>query len=132
MKKVTLFLVLAIAYCLTVKASTDPLQQYVAKYKFPEGSVITEVNIILDNGALSATSSIGCTSLQKNDEDHFAITSYNGHATFTRNDAKKITGIKIEVMGLTLEGTREENTIPSDGKIILPMKFPLPMMPQDG
>lgn len=116
--------------CLSVHASQDSLQQYVAKFKFPEGSPVTEVNIILENGALQITSVMGASPLEKSNEDIFTITAYNGTATFVRNTAKKIIALKIEAMGITMEGTKDESR-EADGKIILPMKFPIPMMPTD-
>ena len=117
--------------CLSVKASQDSLHQYVAKYKFPDGSPVTEVTVILENGTLQISSIMGSSTLEKNSEDQFVITSYNGTATFSRNSAKKIISLKIEAMGITMEGSREETNESGDGKIILPMKFPIPMMPSD-
>lgn len=130
MKKLIFTLGFFTIACLTVNAAQDSLQQYVAKYKFPEGSPVSEVNIVVENGVLQVTSVMGSSTLEKTGEDIFNITSYNGTATFSRNTAKKITTLKIEAMGVTMEGTREENN-QGDSKIILPMKFPIPMMPTD-
>ncbi len=130
MKRLIFILGLFTITCLSVHASQDSLQQYVSKFKFPEGSPVSEVNIILENGALQITSVMGTSPLEKNNEDIFIITAYNGTATFIRNSAKKIVSLKIEAMGITMEGTKEESK-EADGKIILPMKFPIPMMPMD-
>ena len=73
---------------------------------------------------------MGASPLEKYNEDIFTITAYNGTATFVRNNAKKIIALKIEAMGITMEGTKDESK-EADGKIILPMKFPIPMMPTD-
>lgn len=131
MKKVTLLLSLFIAVCFSLKAQ-DSLQQYVAKYKFPEGSAVTEVTVALENGSLMVNSSLGNAALEKTDTDKFTMPAYNGTVVFTRNEAKKITGIKIDVMNISLEGTREENSGGSDyEKTKMPSRFPLPKMPGD-
>jgi hypothetical protein len=131
MKKVTLLLSLFIAVCFSLKAQ-DSLQQYVAKYKFPEGSAVTEVTVALENGALMVNSTMGNAALEKTGTDQFAMPAYNGTVVFTRNEAKKITGIKIDVMNITLEGTREESSGGSDyEKTRMPSRFPLPKMPGD-
>jgi hypothetical protein len=107
MKKIMLSLLILIVACLTVKAQ-DSLQQYVAKYKFPDGSAVTEVDVVLENGVLQINSSMGSSGLDKTTLDTFSIPSYNGIVIFTRNETKKITGIKIDVMNISLEGIREE------------------------
>ena len=128
MRKVALFFVICFVSCLSVKAQ-DSLNQYVAKYKFPEGSVVLQVDVILENGVLMVNSTMGSASLEKNGVDTFSMPSYNGKVVFTRNEAKKITGIKIDVMNILLEGTREENNTSSDdAEIIWPLKFPLPKL----
>ncbi len=131
MKRMAFIFVLLTATCLTVKASQDSLQQYVARYKFPEGSPVNEINIILENGNLQITSILGNSALEKTTDDQFSIVAYNGTASFLRNNAKKIIGLKIEAMGIIMEGTREEGNSHEDGKIILPIKFPIPMIPTD-
>jgi hypothetical protein len=133
MKKVTLFSLVFTLLCLTIKAQ-DSLQQYVAKYKFPSGSVVAEVDITLDNGTLQISSAMGGSVLDKIGKDTFALTTFNGTVIFSRNDVKKVTGIKIEVMGTILEGSREEkdyrgsnlNLLPTP-KAIFPMRYLSPM-----
>lgn len=108
MKKVT-FLIFAFIICGLYLRAEDPLQQYVARYKFPPGSVVSEINVVLDNGVLTLTSAMGITAVEKTAAaDTFSIPSYNGTAVFTRTEGKKIHGLKIDVKGITLEGIREE------------------------
>jgi hypothetical protein len=127
MKKVTLlFSLLVLAFC-GLKAQ-DSLQLYVGKYKFPEGSVVTEISVVLEDGKLSLNSAMGNAALEKTGEDEFSITQYGGVATFTRNQLKKITGIHIEAMGAILDGTKEE-TKSLLRKSESPMRFPMPKMP---
>ncbi len=130
MKKVTLLIAVFTASFLYLKAQ-DSLQQYTAKYKFPAGAVVTDVTVMLDSASntLSITSSMGNAPLEKSGTDVFTMTTYNGTVTFTRNEAKRINGIKIEVMGMLLEGTKEEKEVsvltPVIGlpKTTFPMKF---------
>ncbi len=131
MKKVTLFLSLFIAVCFSLKAQ-DSLQQYVAKYKFPDGSAVTEVTVALENGILMVNSAMGNAALEKTTTfDQFTILAYNGTVIFTRNETKKVTGIKIEVMNISLEGTREESAGGSDYERMRIPRLPLPKMPGD-
>jgi hypothetical protein len=130
MKKVTLLLSIFIAICFSLKAQ-DSLQQYVAKYKFPDGSVVTEVTVALENDALMVNSAMGNAALEKTDTDKFNMPAYNGTVVFTRNEAKKITGIKIEVMNISLEGTREESAGGGSYERERMPRFPLPKMPGD-
>jgi len=131
MKKVTLFFFIFTGSFFYLKAQ-DSLQQYVAKYKFPAGSVVTEINVAVENGTLMLTSSLGNTAVEKTATDQFSIAAYNGTATFTRNEAKKVSGLKIEVMGLLLEGVKEEKETLGGNVPPLPVNkstFPMKYLP---
>jgi hypothetical protein len=130
MKKNVLFLCLFIISCLYLKAQ-DSLQQYTAKYKFAQGSIVTEVDVVLDNGVLQVNSTMGNALLEKTTADQFTIPLYNGTVVFIRNEAKKITGIKIDVMNINLEGTREEkeNSIINMPAPIYKTTFPIKYLP---
>jgi hypothetical protein len=118
MKRILLLSFLLLGIACTVAAQTDTtLKQYTGKFKFPDGSVVTEVSVTFDNGALTMTSAVGSSSLEKQGEDVFVITQFQGTATFKRNDAKKIIGISINAGGYALEGTKEE------GSILTPLIF---------
>lgn len=84
------------------------LQQYAGKYKFPEGSVVAEVTVILDGGNLTMSSPVGTSPLEKKEEDVFVITQFQGTAKFNRDASKKIIGVTINAGGYLLEGTRTE------------------------
>lgn len=131
MKKVTLFLLIFTAAYFSLKAE-NTFQQYTGKYIFSQGSLFTEINVVIDNGTLQLSSTLGSTVIEKGDTDKFTIPSYNGTAVFVRNEAKKITGIKIEAMGVSLEGTKEEKDVNTNApvpnyKATFPMKF-LPVL----
>ena len=91
--------------------TTDSLREYTGRYKFPEGSVVTEVIVIVENGLLQATSVMGNTELKKIEKDLFAVVAYSGTAQFKRSQDGKINGVKIEVDDLVLEGTKSEESI---------------------
>ncbi len=109
MKKL-LFLSFAVCFFSAVNAQTkdSTLQQYVGKYKFAEGSVVAEVDVTLEGGALSMASSAGVSPLEKQGEDLYTITQFQGTAKFNRNADKKVVGVTINAMGYTLEGTKVE------------------------
>ena len=101
-------IVLMSAFIVTAQTDTT-LQQYTGKYKFPDGSPVTEITLAVDNGLLIASSAMGSTEFKKTSTaDVFEIVAYGGTATFKRNPESKITGVTIVAGDLTLEGTRTE------------------------
>lgn len=107
MKKIILSLIVVLGV-LVARGQSDSLQQYTGKYKFPEGSPVTEVGIVLENGVLMATSVMGNSELRKIEADVFEIVSFGGTATFRRNQDNKVVGLSIEVQDVRMEGTRTE------------------------
>ncbi|MBC7722277.1 MAG: hypothetical protein H7068_09655 [Pedobacter sp.] len=108
MKKVILFFVFAIGFVAVSYAQQDTtLTQYTGKYKFPDGSVIAEVTVGLDNGALVAGTSYGNSALVKESDDLYVIVAFQGKALFKRDNNKKIVGVTISAMGYQLEGTKD-------------------------
>ena len=111
MKKL-FFLFFAIVWSITAFSQQAPadstFQQYTGKYKFPEGSVVAEVMVMLEGGNLTMSSSVGTSPLEKKEEDVFVITQFQGTAKFNRDASKKIIGITINAGGYLLEGTRTE------------------------
>lgn len=108
MKFITTICLLIFCFSASSFAQTDTLQQYAGKYKFPEGSVVAEVEVIYKDGALSMTSPAGSSELRFEKDDQFTIVSFDGTAVFTRNAQSKITGVHIEAMGYVMDGTKEE------------------------
>lgn len=84
------------------------LQDFVGKYKFPEGSVVSEVTVSIEGEGLVMGSSIGTSSLVKIGEDLFSITAYDGSAQFKRDTNKKVIGVSINAGGYALEGTKSD------------------------
>jgi Domain of unknown function (DUF3471) len=91
--------------------AADSLKEYTGKYKFPDGSPVSEVTLTLQDGVLFGTSAMGSSEFKRIDKDLFAVVAYSGTATFKRNDQSKVNGVKIEVDDLVLEGTKSEDAI---------------------
>jgi len=113
------FSLLMIIGSLCLNAQTDSLEQYTGKYKFPDGSPVTEIGIVIENGTLMATSAMGNSEFRKTDtKDVFEVVAYAGTATFRRNDQNKVVGLLIQVQDISMEGTKSDETvvfIPSSG-----------------
>ena len=102
----SLFVVLSFS---AANAQTDSLQEYTGKFKFPDGSPVTEIGVIVDNGILTATSNMGNSELKKTDtKDVYEIVAYGGTATFKRNEEGKIITLLVQVQDITMEGTKTE------------------------
>lgn len=109
MKKLLMIcLVLATALFVNAQEKDSTLQDFIGKYKFPEGSVVTEVTVSMEGEGLVMGSSIGTSALVKMGEDLFSITAYDGSAQFKRDANKKVIGVSINAGGYALEGTKSE------------------------
>jgi hypothetical protein len=106
MKKFTL-LVCAIVSFTLLNAQDTTLTEYVGTYTFPGGGPVTTVDVKVENGSLTASSSAGSSILEKVSRDTFNLVAYNGMVYFTRDSLKKVNGIKIEVQDTILEGKKE-------------------------
>ena len=83
------------------------LKEFTGKYVFPSGSVITHVEVKLENGALVIESAAGVSPLVKQEGDLYSITANSGTAKFNRDTNKKIIGVSIDARGYQLEGAKE-------------------------
>jgi len=109
MKKL-LLLLLSSALVFTAMAQEDTtLQQYTGKYKFPEGSAVTEMTLTLEKGVLVGVSPMGSSEFRRIKGDEFEIVSYAGTATFKRTEGK-VTGVQILVQDMVLEGSRTDGS----------------------
>lgn len=113
MKKILLSLFVVLSFS-ALNAQTDSLKEYTGKYKFAEGNPVTEIVVIIENGVLTATSSLGNSELKKTaTKDIFELVAYSGTATFKRNAESKVNALQIQVQEINMEGTKTE-----DGSII--------------
>jgi hypothetical protein len=109
MQKIFLFL-LFLSSGIVMNAQ-DSLTQYTGKYIFPEGSVVTEIDVTIENGGLKTNSPAGSSTLTQLGVDSFLIVEYSGTAVFKRNEEKKVNAVHIEAAGYVLDGKKQENGI---------------------
>jgi hypothetical protein len=86
-----------------------PLENYVGKFVFPADNPVPYVEVKLNGTTLMSESPMGSATLQRIEADQFSIVEYNGLAEFKRNGEGKVIGVKISVMGLEMEGKKEES-----------------------
>ncbi len=108
MKKIACLFIVFLAIGFSLKAQDkDSLQQYIGKFNFPEGGIVSYVAVTVEAGKLNFSSDKGTGTLEKVVTDSFNIPEYQGTAKYVRNGESKITGVIIDVMGYHLEGTKE-------------------------
>ncbi|MBK6829158.1 MAG: hypothetical protein IPG86_20930 [Chitinophagaceae bacterium] len=97
---------------LVSQAQTDSLSDYTGKYKFPDGSPVSEIGVVVENGILTATSVMGNTELRKTDnKDVFEIVAYGGTATFKRAEDGKVKMMRVQVQDVDMEGTKQDAAV---------------------
>lgn len=90
-----------------VHAQDTTLKEYVGKYLFPEGSVVPSADITLADSILTVNSVQGSSELVKTAKDTFSVVTFNGMAYFKRDGNGKVSGVRVEVGDVLLEGTKE-------------------------
>ena len=108
MRKI-IFTTILLSGGLFINAQDTTYKEFAGKYVFPDGSVVPDVEVILETSGLTMTSSAGSSSLIKLGVDSFQIVEFSGTAVFKRGDDKKVNGVHIEAMGYILDG----NKVPS-------------------
>jgi hypothetical protein len=107
MRKILLSFISIFILQLAYSQQDSTLQHYTGKYKFAEGSVVTEVTVSLENGLLFAISTMGGSELRRTEGDVFDIVAYGGVATFKRKEGK-VNAVQMIVGNLILEGEKTE------------------------
>lgn len=90
-----------------LNAQDSTLNEYVGTYVFPEGSFVPSVEISLRDTVLNINSEKGSSDLVKRARDTFSLSSYDGTAYFRRDNQGKISGIKVEVEDILVEGNKQ-------------------------
>lgn len=96
---------------MTVNAQTGPLNDYLGKYVFAEGSPVAEVSLTVQDSSLVINSAMGSTMLEKKGVDSFYLATYDALVIFKRNDGKSVESISIFVQGMELVGRKESGAI---------------------
>lgn len=94
---------------LILNAQDTTMKEYVGKYVFPDGSVVPDVEVVLQDSVLTMTSTAGSSTLVKLGVDSFQIVEFSGTAVFRRGEDKKVNLVHIDAMGYILDG----NKVPS-------------------
>jgi len=96
---------------LTVNAQTGPLNDYIGKYVFAEGSPVAEVSLTIEDSSLVINSAMGSTPLEKKGVDSFYLATYDALVIFNRADGKTVASISIFVQGMELMGKKESGAV---------------------
>lgn len=112
MRKLILLVLAVTGTCLLYAqqaTATDSaaLKEYTGKYVF-DGGQVSEIQVVIENGLLYATSDQGNSELKRIDKDVFEVVVYTGKATFRRDDKGKVNGVYIEIGDMILDGKKTE------------------------
>lgn len=106
MKKMLLMGMVFLGIFATVQAQENPLQAYIGKYQFAEGSPVTEVTITVEDTVLITTSGVGSFPLEKKGVDTFYLAAYDALVIFKRDANSVVESVGINVQGMELIGKR--------------------------
>ncbi len=96
---------------MSVNAQTSPLNDYLGKYVFAEGSPVAEVTITIEDSSLVINSAMGSIMLEKKGVDSFYLATYDALIIFNRADGKTVASISIFVQGTELMGKKESGPV---------------------
>ena len=96
---------------LSVNAQQGPLNDYLGKYVFAEGSPVAEVSLTTQDSSLVINSAMGSTVLEKKGVDSFYLANYDALVIFKRKDGKMVESISILVQGTELVGRKEASPV---------------------
>ena len=111
MRKLCFLTLISIGAFLSVNAQTSPLNDYLGKYVFAEGSPVAEVSLTLEDSSLVINSAMGSTPLEKRGVDSFYLAQYDALVIFKRKDGKMVESISIMVQVQELVGKKEASPI---------------------
>lgn len=118
-KLMMLCLLLGTVAFVQAQTKDSTLNDFVGKYKFPDGSIVTEVTVSMEGEGLVMGSSVGNSALVKTGEDQFSITAFDGTAQFKRDANKKVVGVNINAGGYVLEGTKSDGIAFNHASVML-------------
>jgi hypothetical protein len=107
MRKLCFMTLILMGAFLSVNAQQGPLNDYLGKYVFAEGSPVAEVSLTIEDSSLVINSAMGSTPLEKKGVDSFYLAPYDALVIFKRADGKTVASISIFVQGMELVGKKE-------------------------
>jgi hypothetical protein len=111
MRKLCFMTLILMGAFLSVNAQQGPLNDYLGKYVFAEGSPVAEVSLTTQDSSLVINSAMGSTVLEKKGVDSFYLATYNALVIFKRKDGKMVESISILVQGMELVGQKESSPV---------------------
>lgn len=111
MRKLCFLTLLLMGAFVSVNAQSGPLNDYLGKYIFAEGSPVAEVSLTVEDSSLVINSAMGSTSLEKKGVDSFYLATYDALVIFKRKEGKVVESISIFVQGMELIGKKEAGAV---------------------
>jgi hypothetical protein len=107
MRKLCFMTLILMGAFFSVNAQQGPLNDYLGKYVFAEGSPVAEVSVTMQDSSLVINSAMGSTMLEKKGVDSFYLATYDALVIFKRKDGKSVESVSILVQGMELVGKKE-------------------------
>ncbi len=107
MRKLCFLTLILLGAFASVNAQSGPLNDYLGKYIFAEGSPVAEVSLTAEDANLVINSAMGSTTLEKKGVDSFYLATYDALVIFKRKEGKTVESISIFVQGMELVGKKE-------------------------
>lgn len=111
MRKLCFLTLLLMGAFLSVNAQSGPLNDYLGKYIFAEGSPVAEVSLTVEDSSLVINSAMGSSSLEKKGVDSFYLATYDALVIFKRKEGKSVESVSIFVQGMELVGKKEAGAV---------------------
>ena len=111
MRKLCFMTLILMGAFLSVNAQQGPLNDYLGKYVFAEGSPVAEVSVTIQDSSLVINSAMGSTVLEKKGVDSFYLATYDALVIFKRKDGKSVESVSILVQGMELLGRKEASPV---------------------
>ena len=111
MRKLCFMTLILMGAFLSVNAQQGPLNDYLGKHVFAEGSPVAEVSLTTQDSSLVINSAMGSTVLEKKGVDSFYLATYDALVIFKRKDGKMVESISILVQGMELVGQKESSPV---------------------
>lgn len=111
MRKLCFMTLILMGAFLSVNAQQGPLNDYLGKYVFAEGSPVAEVSVTIQDSSLVINSAMGSTMLEKKGIDSFYLATYDALVIFKRKDDKSVESVSILVQGMELLGRKEASPV---------------------
>ena len=107
MRKLCFLTLVLMGAFLSVNAQQGPLNDYIGKYVFAEGSPVAEVSLTIEDSSLVINSAMGSTPLEKKGVDSFYLATYDALVIFKRAEGKSVESVSIFVQGMELVGKKD-------------------------